>query len=190
MKCKICGAELKKEGDICKKCYNEYVKEEKIKSDLESGNNVLLKLHRKYKPMYQITRYFDYYVLHAIMVCTFLAQKQYLWLALTIIGGILILWAVLAYNKKKAINTTCTFFEDRIVWKNKDLIKTLEYDELDAITYYQNKVQKRYNLADLQFRPLKGTYFINGFELVNVPDFIENWKKINDILNSKREEEN
>ena len=28
MKCKICGAELKRDGDICNKCYEKYKKEE------------------------------------------------------------------------------------------------------------------------------------------------------------------
>lgn len=189
MRCKICGAELKKEGDICKNCYNEYVKEEKIKDDLQSGKNVILKLHRKYIPMYQLTRYGDYYVLALIMIIAFAAQKQYLWLILSVIIMIALLWAVLAYNKRKAINTTCTFFEDRIVWKNKDTIKSLEYSNLDDITYFQNKAQKRYNLADVQFRPIKGTYIMKGFELVNVPDFANTWKKICDIVNLKKEED-
>ena len=30
MKCKVCGAELKKDGDICNKCYEKLVKEEEM----------------------------------------------------------------------------------------------------------------------------------------------------------------
>lgn len=30
MRCKICGAKLRKEGDICTSCYKEYCKEEAI----------------------------------------------------------------------------------------------------------------------------------------------------------------
>ena len=178
MKCKICGAELKKEGDICKNCYNEYVKEEKIKSDLKSGKNVILKLHRKYIPKYQLTRYGDYYVLAVIIIVTLIAQAQYLWLILSIIAMLLLLWAALAYNKRIAIDTVCTFFEDRVVWKKGDNIKSLEYSELDDVTYYQTRKQRRYDLADVQFRPKKGTYIINGFEIKNVPEFAETWDKI------------
>ena len=188
MKCKICGAELRKEGDICNKCYAEYVKNEEIKDEINSDKNVLLKLHRKYLPKYQLTRYGDYYALAFFIFISFLAQHQYLFAILFVIGMIILLCSILAYNKKKAINTTCTFFEKRIVWKNKDTIKTLEYSELDDISYYQNFFQKRNDLADVQFRPTKGTYLINGFEIKNVPNISETWPKICDIINSKRED--
>ena len=34
MKCKICGAKLKKDGDICKNCYKAYLEEEELKKDI------------------------------------------------------------------------------------------------------------------------------------------------------------
>ncbi len=189
MRCKICGAELKKEGDICKNCYNEYVEEEKIKSDLKTGRNVLLKLHRKYIPQYQLTKYGDYYVLAIIIILVLASDQKFLYLFLSVIGMILLLWAVLAYNKQKAINTTCTFFEDRVVWKYKDNIKTMKYSELDDVSYFQNRRQRRLDIADVQFRPKKGNYVLNGFEIKNVPDFANMWEKICDIVIAKKEED-
>ena len=187
MKCKICGAELKKEGDICNKCYAEYVKGEEIKEEIKTDKNVILKLHRKYLPMYQLTRYGDYYVLAFIIIVSLLAQKQILFGIGSIILMLVLLCAVLAYNKRKAINTTCTFNEKRVVWKYKDTIKTLNYDEIENVVYYQNFFQKRFNIADVQFRPKKGMYITNGFEIRNVPNFAETWEKICDIINSKRD---
>lgn len=187
MKCKICGAELRKEGDICKKCYAEYVKDEEVKNDLKSDKNVLLRLHRKYIPLYQLTRYGDYYFLAVVIILVCLAQKQYLWTIFAIILMLVALIAVLAYNKQKAIKTTCTLYEKRIVWKYKDNVKSMEYSNIDDVKYYQNFFQKRFNLADVQFRPLKGTYLANGFEIRNVPNFTETWDKLCDIVISKRE---
>lgn len=187
MKCKICGAELRKDGDICKKCYAEYVKEEEIKEDIKSDKKVLLRLHRKYIPLYQLTRYGDYYFLAVVMVLAFLAQKQYAFAILSAILMLIALLAVLAYNKQKAIKTTCTFCQNRIIWKYDDTIKTLEYSDLEDVTYYQNFFQKKFNLADVQFRPVKGNYIFNGFELKNVPNFKDTWEKICDIVISKKE---
>ena len=31
----MCGAELKKEGDICKNCYDKYIEQETLKLDNE-----------------------------------------------------------------------------------------------------------------------------------------------------------
>ena len=33
--CKICGAKLKKEGDICRNCYKMYKEDEEFKNDKE-----------------------------------------------------------------------------------------------------------------------------------------------------------
>lgn len=186
MKCKICGAELRKEGDICKKCYAEYVKDGEVKKDLKNEKNILLRLHRKYIPSYQLTRYGDYYVLAIIIILSLIAQKQYLLTILAAIAMIVGLCAVLAYNKKKAINTVCTFYDKRVVWKYKDEVKSMDYKDLEDVTYYQNFFQKRFDLADVQFRPVKGTYIINGFEIKNVPNFKETWEKVCDIVISKK----
>lgn len=188
MKCKICGAELRKDGDICNKCYAEYVKEEEVKDDIKNNKNVILKLHRKYLPKYQLTRYGDYYVLAIIVILSFLSQKQYLWTFVAIFIMLALLIFVLAWNKRKAINTTCTFFENRIVWKDDDKIKSMDYSNLEDVRYYQNFFQKRFHLADIQFRPLKGNVLTHGFEIKNVPDFEENWEKICEIVNAKKRE--
>lgn len=187
MKCKICGAELRKDGDICNKCYAEYAKEEEIKKDLMTDKNIILKLHRKYIPLYQLTRYGDYYVLAIIVILAYLVQKQYLIAVLSIILMLIILCSILAYNKNKAIKTTCTFLDKRVVWKYKDRIKTMDYSNIEDVYFYQNFFQKRFNLADVRFRPIKGTYITNGFEIKNVPNFEETWKKICDIVISKRD---
>ena len=41
MKCSICGARLKKEGDICKNCYKEFQEEEELKKDTNEQLNDL-----------------------------------------------------------------------------------------------------------------------------------------------------
>ena len=187
MKCKICGAELRKDGDICSKCYAEYVKEEEIKEDLEKDKNIIFKIHRKYIPLYQLTRYGDYYVLTIIIIFALLSQYHYFLTIMSSILMLIILCIVLAYNKSKAINTTCTFLDKRVVWKYKDKIKTMDYLNIDDVCFYQNFFQKRFNLADVQFRPKKGNYITNGFEIKNVSDFDQTWKKICDIVISKRD---
>ena len=48
MKCKICGAELRKDGDICNKCYEKLVKEEEIENDKKA----LYELKMKYVPRF------------------------------------------------------------------------------------------------------------------------------------------
>ena len=50
MKCKICGAELRTEGDICKNCYAEMLEYE----ELEKDKKIIYKIKPKFIPIYEI----------------------------------------------------------------------------------------------------------------------------------------
>ena len=52
MKCKVCGAELRNEGDICKNCYAEMLEYE----ELEKDTKVIYKLKPKFIPIYEILK--------------------------------------------------------------------------------------------------------------------------------------
>ena len=100
----------------------------------------------------------------------------------------IILFAVaLAFEKRKAMNTICTFYEKKVVWKYKDIKKILAYSDIKDVTYYQNFFQKIFKLGDIQFRPERGSYLTSGFEMKNVPDFENTWEIVKEIILLKRE---
>ena len=94
---------------------------------------------------------------------------------------------VLSFIKKKINNTTCTFYDKKVVWQCNERKKTLAYSDIKDISYYQNFIQKMFKIADVQFHPEGGTYLIGGFEIKNVPEFESAWEKIEEIINSKKE---
>lgn len=53
MRCKMCGAKLKKEGDICKNCYEEYKEQEALKADNETE---IFRVTRKYSPKFNLLK--------------------------------------------------------------------------------------------------------------------------------------
>lgn len=184
MRCKICGAKLRKEGDICKSCYEEYCKEEALDND----TNEIFKLYRQYLPKYQLTRFFDFYIVMILLIVVSFSQKA-IGLAIFFIFAMIIGVAVaLIVSKRIAVNTSCTFYEKKVVHKYKDRKKTLAYTDLKNVTYYQNFFQKLFKLGDIQFRPEFGTYITNGFEIKNVPDIENNWAKIQEILGAEKED--
>lgn len=182
MKCRICGAKLRKDGDICKSCYEEYCKEEALEKDVKE----VYKIHRKYLPTYQLIKYFDWIFVAVFVFIALLFQKQIFYAACFLLVSLIALGVALFLAKRRAINTTCIFYSKKVVLKYKDRKKTLPYADLKEITYYQNFFQKLFKLADVQFRPEEGSYLINGFEIKNVPDFDNTWKKIEDIISSKK----
>ncbi len=184
MRCKICGAKLRKEGDICKSCYEEYCKEESLDKD----TNEIFKLYRQYLPKYQLTRFFDFYIVMLLLIMVAVAQKSIgltlLFILVAVVGVII----ALVISKKIAENTTCTFYEKKVVHRYKKKTKTIAYSDLKNVTYYQNFFQKIFKLGDIQFRPEVGTYLITGFEIKNVPDIENNWAKIQEILGAEKED--
>lgn len=184
MRCKICGAKLRKEGDICKSCYEEYCKEE----DLEKDTKEIFKLKRKYLPKYQLTRYGDWYVVFILVFIAFISQKQTFSAFATILVGIVALCVSMFIAKRVSLNTSCTFYEKKVVYKYKARKKTIAYSDLKNVTYYQNFFQKIFNLADIQFHPDTGSYILGGFEIKNVPDIENNLAKVQEILKTKKEE--
>ena len=183
MKCRICGAKLRKDGDICKSCYEEYCKEEALEKDTKE----IFKIYRKHLPKYQLTRYFDWYIVAIIMIMALISREQYFLTFLFLIIAFITLGFTMFIMKKRAVNTTCTFYEKKVVFKYKDNKKTIAYSDLKNVTYYQNFFQKIFKLGDIQFRPENGTYLLEGFEIKNVPDIEENWDKIQEILETKKE---
>lgn len=183
MRCKICGAKLRKEGDICKSCYEEYCKEEALEKDTKE----IFKLKRKYLPKYQLTRYGDWYVVFIFVFIAFMSQKQTLTAFATILAGIVALGVSMFISKRVAKNTSCTFYEKKVVYRYKDRKKTIAYSDLKNVTYYQNFFQKIFNLADLQFHPDTGSYILGGFEIKNVPDIENNLTKVKEIIETKKE---
>lgn len=183
MRCKICGAKLKKEGDICKSCYAEYCKEEALEKDTKE----IFKLHRKYIPIYQMTRYLDWFVIAIIIFIVGMAQGSVGYSLLFALVAFLILLVALYCEKRIAINTKCIFYEKKIVHDYKGRKKTIAYSDLKNVTYYQTFFQKLFKLGDIQFHPENGTYLLSGFEIKNVPDIENNWEKVQEILQSKKE---
>lgn len=53
MRCKMCGAKLKKNGDICKNCYEEYKEQEALKADNEPE---VFRVTRKYSPKFNLLK--------------------------------------------------------------------------------------------------------------------------------------
>ena len=182
MRCRICGAKLKRDGNICKSCYEKYNKDEELRND----KNAIYKIQRKYLPIYQITRYGDYIGIAIVTILGFIAMGSWGYAIIFLIMFIIAMITLLLVSKRIAINTTCTFYDKKIVWKNKDNVKLITYKDLKEVTYFQDFFQKRNNLGNIQFRPNKGIYLFNGFEMKNVPDFKETWLQINKIIKEKK----
>lgn len=185
MKCSICGAKLKKPGDICKTCYKVYQEEEDLKKDTKE----IFKIKRKYSIPYEVLKYTELYIIFIIsaMGCWAFGNTGEGFLCLLIM--FLVLGACMFWDKRIAMATRATFYEKKVVYKFDFLFihieKVVKYSDIKDVTYYQKYRQKKYGYGDLCFYAkglFPGATLLNGFQIKNVEDVEGTLEKIGDIV--------
>ena len=74
MRCRICGAKLRNEGDICNNCYKLYQEEESLKRDVSEK----VVVRRKYSIGYNLTKYYWIFIIFILSVVVCLTSKEIL----------------------------------------------------------------------------------------------------------------
>lgn len=186
MKCKICGAKLNKDGDICKNCYQDILEEEKLEKDV----NELLKIKRKYMPAYEIYTLTELIIIFIIVSISLLATQGFLHSVLTLLILVIIIAVILLIRKKIAIGTRCVFYETKVKY-NFDFLfihneKIIKYEDIKDISYYQTRKQKKYDMVDLCVY-VKYTGLIGGFSIKNMPNATKDLEEIKEIVFKPKE---
>ena len=188
MRCKICGAKLKKEGDICKNCYREYKEKENLYADNEE---VIFEIKRKYSPIFNLLKNFEVIiVLLLISLSGFSNFGNILGVLITILCFI-VLGAWMFYNKRRAVGTKTIFYQTKFRYiakyplMNKE--EVIAYSDVKDMAFFQTWTQKLFKTADIRFYT-KG--FLNGLTIKDIPNIKENFTKMqNIIINGKNDKE-
>jgi len=187
MKCKICGAKLKKDGDICKNCYKAYLEEEELKKDV----NEQLRIKRKYSIAYELVKYMWIFVIFILSSLICISTGGFLEEGLLILIFVLLLGFLLFIDKRIAMATQVVFYEKKMVYTFKflfiDTEKVVKYSDLKDITYYQTFRQKKFGFGDLCVYA-RGTFpgatLLNGFQIKNVEAVKEVLEAIGQVIGS------
>lgn len=185
MKCSICGAKLKKEGDICKNCYKEFQEEEELKKD----TNEQLKLKRKYTIAYEFYKYLELIVICVLSMIVCIAAGGLLE-SLAVIGIFLLVFGLLFFiDKRIAMATKVVFYEKKAVYTFNlgfiDTCKTVKYEDIGDVRIFQTRRQKKFGYGDICVYAkglIPGVGFFGGFQIKNVENVQENLDKIGEIL--------
>ena len=184
MRCKMCGAKLKKEGNICKNCYEEYKEQEKLKAINEEE---LFRVNRKYSPKFNLLKNGEIMVLLLIVALAGLSSYS------TAIGILIAILCVVAFglwmffNKKRAMGTKTIFYETKLKYVAKypfvDREEIVLYNDIKDMAYFQTRSQKMCKIGDIRFYT-KG--FLAGVTINDIPNIEENFNKMREIINSSR----
>ena len=193
MRCSICGAKLKKEGDICINCYKAYQEEEDLKKDVK----VKLKLKRKYSIAYEFRKYMELIIIFILAILGCMAFEN-IWAALLGVLLLIVTMGLLLFLDKRIANsTTATFYEKKAVYTFKflffDTQKVVKYTDLKDVTYYQTFRQKKFGYGDLCVYAkgaIPGATLLNGFQIKNVENVKEVLEQIGEIVGPLFQKEN
>lgn len=193
MRCSICGAKLKKEGDICINCYKAYQEEEDLKKDVK----VKLKLKRKYSIAYEFRKYMELIIIFILAILGCIAFEN-IWAALLGVLLLIVTMGLLLFLDKRIANsTTATFYEKKAVYTFKflffDTQKVVKYTDLKDVTYYQTFRQKKFGYGDLCVYAkgaIPGATLLNGFQIKNVENVKEVLEQIGEIVGPLFQKEN
>lgn len=181
MRCKICGAKLKKEGDICKSCYKTYLEEEELKKDV----NEQLKIKRKYSIAYELVKYMWIFLVFILSSLICISTGGILEELLVILIFVVLIGFLLFIDKRIAMATQVVFYEKKMVYTFKflfiDTEKVVKYADLKDVTYYQTFKQKRFGFGDICVYAkgiFPGATLLNGFQIKNV----ENVKEVLELI--------
>lgn len=176
MRCRICGAKLKKEGDICRNCYKKFQEEEDLKKD----NKERLVIKRKYLINYIFLKYTWLVVIFTLAAIGSFAYSGVLSGLLTIFMLFAFFGFILFWDKKMANATKVVFYDKHMTYTCKWWIfnteKIVKYSDLHDATYFQTMSQKKFGLGDLCVYAkgaIPGNSIFNGFQIKNVENVAE-----------------
>ena len=151
MRCSICGAKLKKDGDVCSKCYKEFREDEELQNDVKE----VLKFKRKYSINYEIFKYAEIIAIFMICMIIFIITGSIMEFFLTLLVLALILGFLLFWDKRVANATKVVFYEKKVVYTFKFLFfntrKIVKYKDIQDVSCYQTYRQKKSGMGDLCF---------------------------------------
>ena len=185
MRCSICGAKLKNEGDICTNCYKAYQEEEDLKKDTKET----LKLKRKYSIAYEIVKYTEVIVIFILASIFSLSVGGVINFLITLFICALLIGILLFVDKRIAIGTEIIFYEKKVRYKFKFLFfktdRIVKYTDISDAAYFQTHRQKKFGYGDLCIYTkgiIPGIGYLNGIHIENLENIEQVFKNVGEIL--------
>lgn len=180
MRCKICGAKLKRDGDICKNCYKEYKEKEALYKDNEEKT---FEIKRKYSPIYNLLMSSEFILILLLISLAGLDKFGTIIGIMISILCLIVLGVWLFYTKKRAYGTKTTFYQTKFKFSAKYPLgnkeEVIPYSDVKDMAFFQTFWQKRFQTGDIRFYT-KG--FLNGITIKDIPNIKENFAKMQNII--------
>lgn len=153
MNCKICGAELKKPGEMCNNCMNKLMREQERRND----KSPFYTFKREFALGYELLRHLEQIGIVIFMIVLLLSVDLAYWKYALLIGGIFSLFGILYlfYLKVKINSGVCTLYQTKLIFKYgvfKKKVKEISYDEIEEVYYRLSNSEQLFKLGTIVIR--------------------------------------
>lgn len=181
MKCKVCGAELKKDGELCNNCLNRLQKEEAIRGD----KTPVYGFKSTFILGYEILRHCEQIGIVIFMIALILSVDLSYWKIALLVGCLFAIFGILYlfYDKFSINSVSCTIYRTKLIYitgRIRKKVKVIPFSEIEEILYNQGNAQKLFNVGTIVIKRKT----INIFER-NI--FIESVKNVEDVFGKIKE---
>lgn len=150
MNCKICGVELKREGELCNNCMNKIMEEQRLRNDV----NQTYTFKQKFVLGYEIFRHLEQIGIVIFMIILILSVSFTYWRYAVLVGCIFgIIGILYLLHANLTINSgICTLYNSRLAYTKgifKKKTKQIPFSEIEEISYKQGSIQKPFNIGTI-----------------------------------------
>lgn len=146
----MCGAELKKAGELCNNCMNKLLEEQEKRND----KRPVYTFKRQFVLGYELLRHIEQICIVIFMIVVILSVDFAYWKYALIIGGLFIAWGFLSllYLKLKINSGECTLYKTKLVFSQgifKKKIKEIPFGEIDEVYYQLGNMQQLFKVGTI-----------------------------------------
>ena len=182
MNCKICGAELKKDGELCNNCMNKLMKEQQLRNDKAPK----FTFRSKFMLGYELLRHIEQIGVAIFAMILALSVDFGLWKYVVIAACLFVIYEIcyLIYLKFSISAVSCTMYRTKLnitrgIFRKK--VKEIPYSEIEEISYTQGNMNKVFNNGNIVIKRntrnlMERTVCIEAVK--NVEDVFEKIKEI------------
>ena len=150
MNCKICGAELKKPGEMCNNCMNKLLEEQERRND----KRPVYTFKRQFVWGYELLRHIEQIGIVIFMISVILSVDFAYWKYALLIGGLFAVWGIVSlfYLKLKINSGECTLYRTKVVFIQgifRKKVKEIPFNDIEEVYYQLGNMQQLFKVGTI-----------------------------------------
>ncbi|MBR3152863.1 MAG: PH domain-containing protein [Clostridia bacterium] len=183
MNCKICGAELKKPGDLCNNCMNKL----RLEKESNDDKTEVLNVKKKFAIGYEILSHLDSVGIAIFLIAILISiggdysRIGFVAIPLFLFWGI----AYLLYEKFRIDSSNVTFYKTKLIYKYRKIRKktiTINYRDIKDISYEETTIGKIFKMGNIVIKTSTGNLLKRNIIIDSVANIAETSVKIQKIM--------